>query len=177
MATRTSARFAKHIPRDVKRRAGRTPLEATPLAIRTFGVDVSADIREYVRKRMSRRLAKFAEKIERLTVRLTDVNGPRGGVDTLCRVKAVMSGLESVVYDTVSHDPREAIDRASHGIERAVRKTIAQRRALPRRRGVAVAKRVKSAERAMRPRAPRGLGGTIRSTAKATATRAQVQTR
>lgn len=125
MSSRKSTRFAASVPRPVKRRSGRTPVYATPIAVRATGVALTDETREHASAKMSRQLAKFAERIERVSVRLKDVNGPRGGVDMLCRVKVVLSGLESVVYDVTAHDARDAIDRASHGIARAVRKAIA----------------------------------------------------
>jgi hypothetical protein len=36
------------------------------------------------------KLGKSATSIERVSVRLTDVNGPRGGVDQRCRIKVVI---------------------------------------------------------------------------------------
>ena len=59
------------------RRPVSTRAQPTPLAMRANGVDLSEETREYVNRRMSSKLAKFAERIERLTVRLDDVNGPR----------------------------------------------------------------------------------------------------
>ena len=45
------------------------------------------------------KLGKFATSIERVSVRVTDTNGPRGGVDQVCNVKVVLSGLPSVVVE------------------------------------------------------------------------------
>jgi hypothetical protein len=74
------------------------------------------------------KLGKFASSIERVSVRVEDVNGPRGGVDHACRVKVVLSGLPSIVV--VEQDPSlaAAIDRALGGAERAVRRAVRRRR-------------------------------------------------
>ncbi len=122
------AAFASEVARPVKRVSGRTAAARTPLAVRTTGVEIGPDVREYVRERLGRRLGKFATHIERVSVRLEDVNGPRGGVDTACRIKVVLSGLESVVAQEVAAALREAIDRASHVAERAVRRAIGRSR-------------------------------------------------
>jgi hypothetical protein len=74
---------------------------------------------------MGAKLGKFAERITSVAVRFIDENGPRGGVDTLCRVKVAISGLdESVVYESTARDASEATTLAAAGIERAVRRTL-----------------------------------------------------
>lgn len=94
------APFGKTLPRSVKKAAGRTDLEHTPLTIRTAGVDVTEEIERYVHARLGAKLGAVADRIERLTVRFDDVNGPRGGVDKKCRIKVVLAGLDSVVYES-----------------------------------------------------------------------------
>jgi len=99
-------------------------VERTPLAVRTFGVGIDETTKAHVRHSLGTKLGKFAPRIERLTVRFTDVNGPRGGVDIDCDVKVVLSGQRSVIYKARGREPREAIDRAVPGLVRAVRKAL-----------------------------------------------------
>ncbi|WP_437550844.1 hypothetical protein WME95_08725 [Sorangium sp. So ce327] len=94
------------------------------MAVRTFGVGVDEATRAHVRQTLGAKLGRFAPDIERLTVRFTDVNGPRGGVDVACDVKVVLSGHPSVVYQMRGHEPRETIDRAVPGIVRAVQSAL-----------------------------------------------------
>ncbi|WP_437735306.1 hypothetical protein [Sorangium sp. So ce1335] len=98
--------------------------------MRTFGVGVDEATRAHVRQSLGAKLGRFAPRIERLTVRFTDVNGPRGGVDVECDVKVVLSGRPSVVYQMRGHEPRETIDRAVPGLVRAVQSAL--ERAAPR---------------------------------------------
>jgi hypothetical protein len=74
------------------------------------------------------KLGKFASSIERVSVRLKDVNGPRGGVDQLCRIKVVLSGLPSIVLQSQAGSLRDAINGALTGAERAVRRRVQRRR-------------------------------------------------
>jgi ribosome-associated translation inhibitor RaiA len=120
--------FAGAVPRAQRRVAGRTWAPGTPLALRTAGLSIDSKLREYVQRRVGLRLGKFAPHIERLTVRFEDVNGPRGGIDVTCGIKAVISGLPSVVVSERAGDPREAFDRADDRIERAVRRAIGRAR-------------------------------------------------
>ncbi|WP_437587826.1 hypothetical protein [Sorangium sp. So ce1000] len=115
------------------------------MAVRTFGVGVDEETRAHVRQSLGAKLGRFAPSIERLTVRFTDVNGPRGGVDVECDVKVVLSGHPSVVYQMRGHEPRETIDRAVPGIVRAVQSALER---APRAASPAPARAPKRAARA-----------------------------
>jgi ribosome-associated translation inhibitor RaiA len=122
------APLAGRVSRPAKRAAGRTTADRTPVNIRTAGIDLAAETRAYIRQRLGFKLGKFALHIERITVRLADINGPRGGVDTACRVKVVLSGRDSVVVVSQDADTRAAIDAAVDRVERAVRRALSRGR-------------------------------------------------
>jgi hypothetical protein len=77
------------------------------------------------------KLGRYDTSIERVTVRVLDVNGPRGGVDKLCRIKVVLSGLPSVVFESRTLSLKAAINGALSGAERAVRRSVQRRRTKP----------------------------------------------
>jgi hypothetical protein len=95
------------------------------------GVHLSADSRAGIRRKLGNKLGKFAASIERVSVRVKDVNGPRGGVDQLCRIKVVLSDLPSVVFSHQDASAKVAINGAIAGAERAVRKALRRRRMKP----------------------------------------------
>jgi hypothetical protein len=70
------------------------------------------------------KLGKFGSSIERISVRVEDVNGPRGGVDRACRVKVVLSALPSIVVVEQDASLAAAVDRALGGAQRAVRRAL-----------------------------------------------------
>ena len=82
------------------------------------------------------KLGKFARSIERISVRVKDLNGPRGGIDHVCRIKVVLSGLPSVVYEAKAESLDAAIGSALAGTERAVRRSLKRRRMKPIKVGV-----------------------------------------
>jgi ribosome-associated translation inhibitor RaiA len=137
-------KFAAALPTRAKRTAGATSAARTPANVRTFGVQNDESLRDYVRDRLGRKLGKFAERIERVTVRFTDVNGPRGGVDVVCAVKVVLSGLDSVVVEEHGVKPREAFDRAADVSERATRRSLGRARDVPVTRGRRATKSARS---------------------------------
>ena len=87
----------------------------------------------YVGHKLGMKVGKFATSIEGVSVRVADMNGPRGGVDQLCNVKVVLSGLPSVVIQRRHVALHAAIDVALRATERAVRRRVGRRRMKPLR--------------------------------------------
>jgi ribosome-associated translation inhibitor RaiA len=98
----------------------------TPLNIRLSGVGASPDVLAYMRERIGRRLGKFAAHIQRVTLRFEDANGPRGGADKVCRIKAVLNGFDSILTEDRAETVRVAFDKASHRCVRAVQKALSR---------------------------------------------------
>lgn len=127
------------LPRPAKRSAGRTAAPATPANIRVDGVQLDEDERAYIRRRLGEKLGKYASAIERVTVRVRDINGPRGGVDIQCRIKVVLSGLPSIVVEHEDTLLQPALTRTLTAVEQAVRRTLQRRRTRPIRSAVGAA--------------------------------------
>jgi|SRR5688572_17191299 ribosome-associated translation inhibitor RaiA len=121
------------VPRPVKRMNGRTDTSRTPAHVRVIGVELDDDDQDLVRRKLGMKLGKFAPSIERVSVRVTDTNGPRGGVDQVCNVKVVLSGLPSVVIERRDAVLHAAIDLALRATEQAVRRSVRRRRMKPLR--------------------------------------------
>jgi len=102
--------------------------------IRTFGTYLNQNTRTSIRRNLDRKFGKFARSIERMSMRLKDVNGPRGGVDHVCRIKVVLRNLPSVVYEKQDVSLDTAVGGALAGAERAVRRTLQRSRGNPIRK-------------------------------------------
>ena len=98
--------------------------------IQCCGFDLTPGLRDYTKKRLAYILRFGSAYIMRLTVRLSDVNGPRGGEDKRCCIELRLKGLSDVVIEDTETDLYAAIDRAA---ERAAR-TLARRLTRSRRR-------------------------------------------
>jgi ribosome-associated translation inhibitor RaiA len=105
-----------------------------PAHVRVVGADIDDQVRENITRTLGRKLGKFSSSIERITVRLSDANGPRGGRDQVCQIKVVLSGLPSVVVEERDSAIQPAIDRAVNGAALAVRRSVQRRRLKPLRR-------------------------------------------
>ncbi|HKE82413.1 MAG TPA: HPF/RaiA family ribosome-associated protein [Vicinamibacterales bacterium] len=104
-----------------------------PGHVRVLGGDVGARDREHIARKLGTRFGKFGSSIERITVRLSDANGPKGGRDRMCQIKVVLGGLPSVVVEERDSALQGAIDRAMHSAALAVRRSVQRRRLKPRR--------------------------------------------
>jgi SH3-like domain-containing protein len=114
--------------------------------------DVAVDRLKFVMRRLGTLVA-------RARLRLSDVNGPRGGVDKRCQVELKSDAGGTVVITAASHDWRTAIDDA---LGRAAQ---VMRRQLQRARPARVAR----AARATRADARSTLQADARSTLQADA--------
>jgi len=119
------------VSRSTRRKVGRTAATEAPSYIRSMGSALDADHKEYLQRKLARVLAKFGSAVERTSVRLEDVNGPRGGIDKRCQVKVVLKGLQSVYVDERHRSVRAAMDRALSRADHAVRQALQRHRTRP----------------------------------------------
>ena len=92
------------------------------------------ELRELLDRRLSYALSRFESRIRRKTVVIEDVNGPRGGVDKLCRVTVKLNRLSDVVISEEGADISTSITRAAERIGRAVARAIERSQHISRRK-------------------------------------------
>lgn len=77
------------------------------------------------RRRLEFALGRFGSRVHSLTVRLTDLNGPRGGVDKKCLIAIrLRSPRRAIVIEDVDADATMAISRAADRAARAVARAV-----------------------------------------------------
>ena len=77
------------------------------------------------RRRFEFALGRFGGRIRSLTVRVADLNGPRGGVDKQCRVAIQLDAPRRViVIEDTDASAAAAIDRAADRAARAVARAV-----------------------------------------------------
>ncbi len=64
-------------------------------------------------------------------MRLSDINGPRGGADKRCHLQVVLDGLPDVVIKDTEANLYVAIDRATDRAERTLVRKIDRQRTPP----------------------------------------------
>lgn len=121
------------VPKALKRAA--TGRSVIPANIRVDGLALDDEDRDYIRRRLGEKLARYTKFVERVSVRLRDINGPRGGVDVQCRIKVVLSGLPSIMVEHQAAAFRPALTAALLAAEQAVRRALQRKRMRPIRTG------------------------------------------
>ena len=90
------------------------------IEIRTQHLDLADALQGYVKRRLRFCLSRFRPRLGLITVRLSDINGPRGGVDKCCRIIAEVVPSGSVVLEETDADLYAAIDRAVDRVGRSL---------------------------------------------------------
>ena len=81
----------------------------------------SPALKGHVERRAHSALSRIRHKVSRIAVRLSDLNGPRGGRDKACLVSIIMPGHPEIVVRDVKEDMYAAIDSA---IKRAAHRAL-----------------------------------------------------
>lgn len=88
-------------------------------------------LRQHVSTRLDYALNHGREIITRIVVRLSDINGPRGGLDKCCSIEVRIKGASTLVVEDTQADLYVAIDRASERIGRTLDRRLARQRDFP----------------------------------------------
>lgn len=94
----------------------------------TRGFDNAQTLREYIRYRLGFALGRTGKDLRAISVRLDDVNGPRGGNDKRCTIQLAVPGRPSVIVRTLHSSIHAAIDLAAHRAELALNKLLTRER-------------------------------------------------
>lgn len=97
-------------------------------SIQSLGFTLTDGLRDYVMKRLAYSLNHGNEHITRLTVRLSDINGPRGGADKRCLIEVRLKSAPEVVIEDTEADLYTAIDRATERAGRTLERRLARQR-------------------------------------------------
>ncbi|MFZ4539790.1 HPF/RaiA family ribosome-associated protein [Propionivibrio sp.] len=88
--------------------------------IQARGFDLTEGLREHTERRLQFALSWASQDVRAVSVRLSDINGPRGGNDKRCCIQIRLPGIQDVVIEDTEADLYMAIDRAVDRTERTV---------------------------------------------------------
>ncbi len=97
------------------------------LQIRSDDFDLTEGLHDHIVKRLAYALNHGRNMVSRIVVRLSDVNGPRGGVDKRCGIEVRLKGASAIAIEDTQADLYLAIDRAAERIGRTLDRRIARR--------------------------------------------------
>jgi len=88
--------------------------------IQSRGFTLTDALLSYSQRRILFALAYCSGHVNRVVIRLSDINGPRGGADKRCHVQIMLAGIPDVVVEDTEVDLYAAIDRAVDRARRTV---------------------------------------------------------
>ena len=93
-------------------------------------------LRNHAERRLRFALTCCDDHIKQVVMRLSDINGPRGGADKRCHLQVMLTGLPDVVVEDTEADLYIAINRATDRAGRTVGRRLARQRDTARASGL-----------------------------------------
>jgi hypothetical protein len=90
--------------------------------------DVTHGLDNHIRRRMQAALGQHGSRIDRVLVSLEDTNGPRGGVDQLCRLIVHLKPRGEVMLHEKGADPYAVVTSVATRAKQVMGRKIARLR-------------------------------------------------
>ena len=100
--------------------------------IQSRDFSMTGALHEFAERRLRFSLTSSNSYIQRVKMRLSDINGPRGGADKRCHIQVVLSGLPDIVIEDIEADMYVAISRASDRAGRSVLRKVRRKQTMLR---------------------------------------------
>jgi putative sigma-54 modulation protein len=94
------------------------------------GVKLSRRLREYVILRLCLALDRKRYSIQAMKVRISDQNGPKGGIDKHCQIHLTLPGLPTVVVTEKGRDIAAMVDQAAYRAAQAIDRLLSRAKAV-----------------------------------------------
>jgi len=104
--------------------------------IQALNFPLTDALRCHIERRLGFALSARYDHIKRVIVRLSDINGPRGGADKCCHILVILAHLPDVVIEDTETDLYAAIDRAADRVGRTVGRRLVRQRTNDRSSGL-----------------------------------------
>lgn len=95
--------------------------------IQARGFNLTDAIRDYTERRLSFAVSFAHHYIQQITVRLSDINGPRGGNDKRCQLVLKLNGTSTLIISDTESNLYAAIDRAIHRASQSVARHLGRK--------------------------------------------------
>lgn len=103
---------------------------AMRIAIRGTGVRLSSSEKTRLEERLHVCLGRFASRVDRVNVYLSDENGRKGGVDKTCRIVASLPGQSPVVIQDQDSNLLALLARSGDRLGRTIARRVEIERVL-----------------------------------------------
>ncbi len=98
------------------------------LELRSKGIEMNDRLRNFIEKKLRSALGRFDHLVQTVRVRLTDINGPKGGEDIQCLIQADLGRAGVVTISETRTTPFAAVARASQRTNRNLSQRLSRLR-------------------------------------------------
>jgi ribosomal subunit interface protein len=98
------------------------------IQIRGIGIQGTEAIAAHVERRLAFALSRFSAHLDRIQVRFSDLNGPKGGPDKVCQLDFQVRGAGTATVEARDADLYAAVDLAAAKAGRRVARLLDRRR-------------------------------------------------
>ncbi len=102
------------------------------IGIQSSGFKLTEGLRSRCERRLRFALGSAISKVRSVLIRLTDENGPRGGIDKRCTIRAILHQAPLVIIVQDEADLYVAIDRAADRVARTISRRLRRTRSVRR---------------------------------------------
>lgn len=102
------------------------------LRIQSKNIEMTQAIRQHIRERITAALDQHAARVGQVAVTVSDVNGPRGGIDQLCNVVVSLHGGKTLRHSRKGEDLYANVSLIADKVKRRVGKEIGRLRQVNR---------------------------------------------
>lgn len=92
--------------------------------IQGVNLDLTDAIIEHTQRRVSAALDQHADDVQRVEVRLRDLNGPKGGVDMQCDISVKLSTGDEVLIKKTEADLYSVVSHAADSLKVSVNRKL-----------------------------------------------------
>jgi len=90
------------------------------LDIRSRNVALTSELRQHIDRRVGQALNRFDQHVGFVRISLTDVNGPKGGPDKVCRLTVILAGCDQVAVTEYGSNLFRIVDRVADRVKQRV---------------------------------------------------------
>ena len=102
------------------------------ISIQARGFELTESLRNHCERRLLFALGSTGSKVRGISIRLSDENGPRGGSDKRCTIRAILHGTPPAVIVQDGDDLYIAINHATSRLARTISRRTERTRSVRR---------------------------------------------
>ena len=94
------------------------------IVVRTNDLELSEALSAHIARKVDFAIKRYYDQVGRIVVRLTDLNGPRGGIDKRCTIVLSLRAGGTIVVSGESDDAYAAVSSAASRLDAQIARRL-----------------------------------------------------